>query len=93
MTILDILAEAGGPSDSAYLEKITVVNMSCCQGQARSFNLIEFSKTANIYQLPVLRAGDTIYIPDRSESFMEKARVGLEDILRLTTTIVLIGAL
>ncbi|NGZ67224.1 sugar ABC transporter substrate-binding protein [Vibrio aestuarianus subsp. cardii] len=93
MTILDILAEAGGPSDSAYLEKITVVNMSCCQGQARSFNLVEFSKTANIYQLPVLRAGDTIYIPDRSESFMEKARVGLEDILRLTTTIVLIGAL
>ncbi len=93
MTILDILAEAGGPSDNAYLEKISVVNMSCCQGQARSFDLIEFSKTANIYQLPVLRAGDTIYIPDRRESFLEKARVGLEDILRLTTTIVLIGAL
>ncbi|USD96056.1 SLBB domain-containing protein [Vibrio coralliilyticus] len=93
MTILDILAEAGGPSDRAYLEKISIVNMSCCQGQARTFDLIDFSKTANIYKLPVLRAGDTIYIPDRSESFFEKARVGLEDILRLTTTIVLIGAL
>ncbi len=93
MTILDIMAEAGGPSDNAYVEKITVVNMSCCQGQARTFNLSEFTKTANIYQLPVLRAGDTIYIPDRRDSFMEKARVGLEDILRLTTTIVLIGAL
>ncbi|RJX66481.1 sugar ABC transporter substrate-binding protein [Vibrio sinensis] len=93
MTILDILAEAGGPSNNAYLEKISVVNMSCCQGQARTFNLIQFSKTANIYQLPVLRAGDTIFIPDRRDSFMEKARVGLEDILRLTTTIVLIGAL
>ncbi|WP_394251011.1 SLBB domain-containing protein [Vibrio profundi] len=93
MTILDLLAEAGGPSDNAYLEKITVVNMSCCQGQARSFDLVEFSKTANIYHLPVIRAGDTIFIPDRRESFLEKARVGLEDILRLTTTIVLIGAL
>ncbi|WP_252030804.1 SLBB domain-containing protein [Vibrio sp. SCSIO 43135] len=93
MTILDILAEAGGPSDNAYLEKISVVNMSCCQGQARTFDLINFSKTADIYQLPVIRAGDTIYIPDRRESFIEKARVGLEDILRLTTTIVLIGAL
>ncbi|MEZ8037072.1 SLBB domain-containing protein [Vibrio sp. BS-M-Sm-2] len=93
MTILDILAEASGPTENAYVEKITIVNMSCCQGQARTFDLVEFSKTANIYNLPVLRAGDTIYIPDRRESFMEKARVGLEDILRLTTTIVLIGAL
>ncbi|WP_367989085.1 SLBB domain-containing protein [Vibrio sp. NTOU-M3] len=93
MTILDILAEAGGPSDRAYLEKISIVNMSCCQGQARTFDLIEFSKTANIYHLPVLRAGDTIYIPDQNDSFMEKARVGLQDILRLATTIVLIGAL
>lgn len=93
MTILDILAEAAGPTDNAYVEKITIVNMSCCQGQARTFNLIEFSKTANIYNLPVLRAGDTIYIPDRRESLLEKARVGLDDILRLTTTIVLIGAL
>ncbi|PTO56818.1 SLBB domain-containing protein [Vibrio splendidus] len=93
MTILDILAEAAGPTDNAYVEKITIVNMSCCQGQARTFDLVEFSKTANIYNLPVLRAGDTIYIPDRRESFMEKARVGLEDILRLTTMIVLIGAL
>ena len=93
MTILDILAEAAGPTDNAYVEKITIVNMSCCQGQARTFDLVEFSKTANIYNLPVLRAGDTIYIPDRRESLMEKARVGLEDILRLTTMIVLIGAL
>ncbi|WKY56767.1 SLBB domain-containing protein [Vibrio sp. SNU_ST1] len=93
MTILDILAEASGPTDNAYVEKITIVNMSCCQGQARTFDLVKFSKTANIYNLPVLRAGDTIYIPDRRESFLEKARVGLEDILRLTTTIVLIGAL
>ncbi|WP_440877716.1 SLBB domain-containing protein [Vibrio natriegens] len=93
MTLLDLLAEAGGPSDRAYLEKISIVNMSCCQGQARTFDLVDFSKTANIYKLPVLRAGDTIYVPDRNESIIEKARVGLEDILRLTTTIVLIGAL
>ncbi|RTZ16810.1 sugar ABC transporter substrate-binding protein [Vibrio aquaticus] len=93
MTILDLLAEAGGPSERAYLEKISIVNMSCCQEQARTFDLIDFSKTANLYKLPILRSGDTIYVPDRSESFMEKARVGLEDILRLTTTIVLIGAL
>ena len=93
MTILDLLAEAGGPTNNAYLEKISVVNMSCCQGQARTFNLVDFSRTANIYDLPVIRAGDTIYIPNREDSFLEKARAGLRDILQLTTTIVLIGAL
>ena len=93
MTVLDLLAEAGGPTDNAYLEKISVVNMSCCQGQARTFDLVNFSKTANIYELPVIRAGDTIYIPHKDESFVEKARAGLRDILQITTTIVLIGAL
>lgn len=93
MTVLDLLAEAGGPTDNAYLEKISVVNMSCCQGQARTFDLVNFSKTANIYELPVIRAGDTIYIPHKDESFVEKARAGLRDVLQITTTIVLIGAL
>ena len=73
MTVLDLLAEAGGPTNNAYLEKISVVNMSCCQGQARTFDLVNFSKTANIYDLPVIRAGDTIYIPHKDESFAEKA--------------------
>ncbi|MDW1912632.1 SLBB domain-containing protein, partial [Vibrio sp. 707] len=71
MTVLDLLAEAGGPTNSAYLEKISIVNMSCCQGQARTFDLVNFSKTANIYDLPVIRAGDTIYIPHKDESFAE----------------------
>ncbi|CAH0536161.1 hypothetical protein VMF7928_00250 [Vibrio marisflavi CECT 7928] len=93
MTILDLLAQAGGPNDNAYLEKISVVNMSCCQGQARTFDLIKFSKTANIHLLPVLRSGDMVFIPDRQDSFIEKARSGLEDFIRVTTTIVLIGAL
>ncbi|MDN3714931.1 SLBB domain-containing protein [Vibrio breoganii] len=93
MTILDLLAEAGGPSEQAYLEKISVVNMSCCQSQARVFDLVDFSKTANFRKLPVIRAGDTVYIPHQRESLMEKARSGLDDVLKIATTIVLIGAL
>ncbi|WP_390904887.1 SLBB domain-containing protein [Vibrio rarus] len=93
MTILDLLAEAGGPSEQAYLEKISVVNMSCCQHHARTFDLIEFSKTANFRSLPVIRSGDTVYIPHQRESFMSKARDSLDDVLRIATTIVLIGAL
>jgi len=93
MTVLDLLAEAGGPTEGAYLEKISVVNMSCCQDQARTFDLIEFSKTASVFNLPVIRAGDTIYIPDRRDSLAEKLRTGLKDVLQVATTIILIGAL
>ncbi len=35
MTILDILAKAGGTTDNAYPEKISVINNSRHQGQAR----------------------------------------------------------
>ncbi len=93
MTILDLLAEAGGPTEFAYLEKISVVNLSCCQNQARTFDLIEFSKTAEYRDLPVIRTGDTVYIPHRRDSFMEKARNSLDDVLRIATAIALIGAL
>ncbi|MGR5166417.1 SLBB domain-containing protein [Vibrio astriarenae] len=93
MTILDLLAEAGGPTEFAYLEKISVVNLSCCQNQARTFDLIEFSKTAQYRDLPVIRTGDTVYIPHRRDSFMEKARNSLDDVLRIATAIALIGAL
>ncbi len=93
MTILDLLAEAGGPSKSAYLEKITIVNVSCCQTQARTFDLVEFSKSASLHNLPVLRAGDTVYIPDESESLAAQLRTGIKDIFQMAATIALIGAL
>lgn len=93
MTILDLLAEAGGPSKSAYLEKITIVNMSCCQNQARTFDLVEFSKSASIHNLPILRAGDTVYIPDESESLAAQLRTGIKDIFQMAATVALIGAL
>lgn len=93
MTILDLLAQAGGPKESAYLEKITVVNVSCCQNQARTFDLIAFSKTANLHNLPVLRAGDTVYIPEESDSLVYKLRTGLKDVFQVAATVALIGAL
>ena len=93
MTLLDLLAESGGIKEDAYSENITVVNMSCCRDQARSFNLVEFSRTASFADLPVLRAGDTIYIPFRRESNYEKFRKGLTDIVQLVALGVLFGFL
>ncbi|MCM2679545.1 SLBB domain-containing protein [Echinimonas agarilytica] len=91
MTLLDLLAEAGGLNNDGYPEKITVVNLSCCRDQARTFDLNEFSKTGNFSMLPVLRAGDTVYVPSEKDSDWSKARQGLEDVFRVLTVSALLG--
>ncbi len=50
MTLLDLLAEAGGPTSSAYIKKIVVINMATSgQGdQARSFDLDGFAKEPDL---------------------------------------------
>ena len=68
MTILDLLAEAGGPTNNAYQNKIVVVNLGCCEEKARVFDLVAFAKTGDINMLPVVRAGDTIYVPNQQQS-------------------------
>lgn len=93
MTVLDLLAEAGGTKSDAHIENINVVNLSCCQDQARSFDLKKFSRTARFADLPVLRAGDTVYIPFRSESGYQKFRGVMTDIFQAATLVALFGLL
>ncbi|WP_022941043.1 SLBB domain-containing protein [Psychromonas hadalis] len=93
MTLLDLLAESGGTKEDAYIKNITVVNMSCCRDQARRFDLSKFIESASFADLPVLRAGDTIYIPYRNESGYEKFRKGLTDLVQILALGALIGLL
>ena len=78
MTLLDLLAEAGGPNKDAYQQKIIVVNLSCCASEARVFDLTNFAKTGDFSLLPVVRTGDTIYVPSIEQSdwsiFMSNVR-------------------
>jgi protein involved in polysaccharide export with SLBB domain len=91
MTLLDLLAEAGGPTSGAYVEKIAVVNLSCCAQQSRSFNLVEFAKTADFSSLPVIRNGDTVFIPEKDQSEFEKSRTALDDIFKVVSLAALLG--
>lgn len=68
MTILDLIAEAGGPKETAYIEKILIVNSSCCESRASTFDLVDFMKDPDASRLPVLRVGDTVFIPELSQS-------------------------
>lgn len=93
MTLLDLLAEAGGIKEEGYPQKIAVVNLSCCQDQARSFDLTEFAKSGDFSKLPVLRAGDTVYVPSENDSDWAKARRGLTDVFQVITLSSLLGFL
>jgi len=93
MSLLDLLAEAGGTSANADVQRITVVNLSCCRDQARSFDLAAFARSARFDDLPVLRAGDTVYIPDEDDSLAAKARMGLRDVFEVVSLGALLGLL
>ena len=93
MTILDLIAQAAGTKGDAYIEKITIVNISCCKDQATTFDLLNFSQTADVSTLPVLRAGDTVYIPYRSASVYYKMRTGLSDLFQIASVAALVGIL
>ncbi len=91
MTILDLLAQAGGPTGDAYVKKILVVNVECCSDEARRFNLVKFSKTGDFSKLPVLRAGDTVYIPSKSDSNGNKVRKFIGDTFKVISLGLLLG--
>lgn len=91
MTVLDLLAQAGGPTSNALVTKILVVNPSCCKNKARRFDLLKYSKSGRLDQLPVLRAGDTVYIPNKEDSAGAKARLVLGDIFKVVSLGILFG--
>lgn len=83
MTILDLLAEAGGPTGAAYQKKIVVVNFSHSKDQARVFDLVKFAKTGDFSMLPLVKAGDTIYIPNIEQSEWRQFMGGVSDFVQL----------
>ena len=88
MTVLDVLAEAGGPSSSALIDKIVVVNHSCCKEQSRVFDLEEFVKNPNSAYIPVLRAGDTLYVPDKGQDLMSQFKSNFLDFITVVALVV-----
>ena len=91
MTLLDILAEAGGTTGDANRKDIRVVNLSCCKNEAKKFNLRKFSKTGDFSALPVLRAGDTVFVPSVKGTRSYKVRQGVRDVFEFVTLGFLLG--
>lgn len=90
LTLLDLLAEAGGPTNDAMHDKIIVVNMSSTTQQARLFDLVGFATSADISKIPVIRAGDLVYVPHRTQSDWRMVLDGFKDIIPLFTVAMLL---
>ncbi|MEZ5843430.1 MAG: SLBB domain-containing protein [Hyphomicrobiaceae bacterium] len=79
MTILDLLAEAGGPTPTALLTHLVVINMGRTN-KSTMFDMIHFAKTADITTLPVVRAGDTIFLPQGTDHEVRQTLDFLKDV-------------
>jgi protein involved in polysaccharide export with SLBB domain len=93
MSLLDLLAEAGGPNGDALQEKILVINMSSGQAQARVFDLLGFAKTGDINRLPVVRAGDVVYVPNKSQDEWRQFRDEAKDLIQAASLFSIMSAL
>ncbi len=96
MTVLDILAESGGPTQTAYIEKIMVVNISRSQAEenvSRVFNLEAFIEHPDFNTLPLVRAGDTIFVPDVSQSSWNVFMENVKDMVSIVSLVAIVGGL
>lgn len=91
MTVLDLLAEAGGPQNSALQDRIMVINRIDGEAHSRLFDLVDFAKSGDYSRLPVLRAGDTVYVPSKEQSTWYRFVSTLQESLTIFSFAHLVG--
>lgn len=93
MTVLDLLAEAGGPTADALQRKIIVINKAGAQTHSTRFDLVAFAKSGDFTALPVLRAGDMVYVPGQSQSGWNTFTRAVGDMVSVLSLVRLAGGL
>lgn len=96
MTVLDLLAESGGPTQSAYLKKIMVVNISKAdktENVSQVFNLEKFVTSPDFTLLPIVRAGDTVYVPDVTKTSWNILMDNVKDMVSIVSLVAITGGL
>lgn len=69
LDVVGILTMAGGPTSEAYIDRIVIVTKHGeMQHTARTFNMKRYFTQPDYRDIPIIHAGDTIYIPNEKES-------------------------
>ncbi|MHC8510236.1 MAG: polysaccharide biosynthesis/export family protein [Rhodospirillales bacterium] len=92
MTVLDLLARAGGPTGGAWTGKITVANTAqpgaagAAPGAAsQSFDLDAFAESGDFAALPAVLPGATVYVPNEKEDPTYQFRQTIRDAVSIIT--------
>jgi polysaccharide export outer membrane protein len=86
MNLLQALAQAGGVTDIAWLSHIRIISLD---RPARMINLDQAIDTGDMSEVPMLSAGDTVLVPEKSMVWRKFTRLVAEIIL-LNTAISII---
>lgn len=93
MSILDVLAEAGGPTIDALQDRIIVVNLSPRQTQAHVFDLLAFAKSGDVRMVPALRGGDVVYVPNRNQDQLQEFFATVQNFVSAASLVSIAAAL
>jgi hypothetical protein len=94
MTIIDVLADTEGFKDGALLDKISIVNMSCCEtSRSYSFDFEGFMEDPDYVKLPVLRPGDIIFVPSKDRGAWESFMNTVRDAVLIASLLALVGVI
>jgi len=94
MTIIDVLAETEGFKEGALLDKIIIVNMSCCEtSRSYYFDFEDFMADPDYVKLPVLRPGDIIFIPSKDRAVWDSFMNTVRDAVLIASLLALVGVI
>ncbi|MBB1487346.1 polysaccharide biosynthesis/export family protein [Oceanospirillum sediminis] len=90
MNLIDLLARAGGPKDVADLEDIYIVHKGCCGSTTVRFDLQEYLESPERYTLPIVRPGDSVYIPPKGQGLFSQTLTTLQQVASLAALLALL---
>ena len=70
-----------------------MVNMVEGKQHAQSFNLVDFAKSGDFGRLPVIRAGDTVYVPSKDQSDWSLFMASVKDAVQVLSVVLLIAGI
>lgn len=91
MSILDVIALAGGATDQADLHHVNVLSFGGLNaGTARAVNVKDLLQASSVKSLPVVAPGDVVYVPKSKNHFGKFVGV-LRDLSAFATLYILIS--